>query len=48
MRVRGYHSFQIISPDTPDSDVITQQDWGLNDGVFDNDSDHLRDEPPVN
>jgi hypothetical protein len=35
MRVRGYHPFQTINPTKmPDSDVITWQDWVLDNGVF--------------
>jgi len=33
----------------PDSDVVTWQDWVLDDGVFDSDRGHFRrDGPPVN
>jgi hypothetical protein len=42
MRVRGYHPFQTINPNMPDSDVITWQDWVLDDGVFDSDRGHFR------
>jgi hypothetical protein len=34
VRVRGYHPFQTINPNTPDSDVITWQVWVLDEGVF--------------
>jgi hypothetical protein len=48
-RVCRYRSFQTTNPNRVDSDVITWQDWVLDDGVFDNDRGNFRpDGPPVN
>ncbi|KIJ35660.1 hypothetical protein M422DRAFT_180445 [Sphaerobolus stellatus SS14] len=47
MRVRGFHPFQPITPDMPDT--IRWQDWIVSDGVFDDATNSfIRDRPPAN